>query len=406
MSAPDPRSASPAGVIRRHFALDPGLAYLNHGGFGACPTPVLDARRRAQERIEADPSAFYRHRVAGDLADALVPVADTLGACSGDLAWVPNTTFGLNLVARSLLGRLGPGDEVLLTDLEYGSQVMLWSWLCERTGARLRVAPVGAADADSAPEVMDECVSAETRVALVSHITSSTARRLPVEEIARRLRERGVTVVVDGAHAPGQIPLDLSAIGCDYYVGNLHKWFAAPRGAAVLHAPGTEAQRALDPLVVSWGGTDPATPLADRLHSPGTVDPTNYLAAPAGVDFHTEILAPARRAARARLATVAAQLAELGLERVGSHDDNLMMAAFWLPADASRPGAGGAGAGGAGVDPARLEVALAAARIEAIVTEHAGRPLLRICVAWYTTDEELERLLEVVRAAARPPGSS
>ena len=401
MTALDPPSAMPAESIRRYFALDPGLAYLNHGGFGACPIPVLDARRRAQERIEADPSAFYRHRVARDLADALVPVADTLGARPGDLAWVPNTTFGLNLVARSLLGRLGPGDEVLLTDLEYGSQVMLWSWLCDRTGARLRIAPVGEASADAATAVIEGCVSAETRVALVSHITSSTARRLPVEEISRRLRERGVTVVVDGAHAPGQIPLDLEAVGGDYYVGNLHKWFAAPRGAAILHAPGAEAQQALDPLVVSWGGTDPATPLADRVHSPGTVDPTTYLAAPEGVAFHREVLAPARPAARARLAAAAGKLVDLGLERVGGHDDDLMMAAFLLPAGTARVGVGGAGVDPARLDPARLEAALAAARIEAIVTEHSGRSLLRICVAWYTTDEEIERLVEVVDAETR-----
>ena len=385
------------GAIRRHFALDPDLAYLNHGGFGACPTRVLDVRRRLQERIESDPSGFYRHRVAGDLADALVPVAETLGARPGELAWVPNTTFGLNLVARSLLGRLGPADEVLLTDLEYGSQVMLWRWLCDRSGARLRVAPVGEAGEDVATEIVEGCVSARTRVALVSHVTSSTARRLPVEEISRRLRERGVVVVIDGAHVPGQVPLDLGAVGADYYVGNLHKWFAAPRGAAILHARGAEAQRALDPLVVSWGGTDPETPLADRVHSPGTVDPTTYLAAPEGLAFHRELLAPARPAARARLAAAAGKLADLGLQRVGSHDDDLLMAAFRLPNGA------GVGGAGSGVDPAGLEAALAAARIEAIVTEHAGRSLLRICVAWYTTDEEIERLLEVVAAAVRSP---
>jgi isopenicillin-N epimerase len=399
VTLPAAPSQVPAATIRDYFALDPGLAYLNHGGFGACPIPVLDARRRAGERIEADPSGFYRHRVAQELADALVPVADTLGARPADLAWVPNTTFGLNLVARSLLGRLGPGDEVLVTDLEYGSQVMLWRWLCDRAGARLRIAPVAEASGDAVAAVIEGCVSAGTRVALVSHITSSTARRLPVEAISRRLRERGVVVVVDGAHAPGHIPLDLEAVGADYYVGNLHKWFAAPRGAAVLHAPGAEAQRALDPLVVSWGGTDPATPLGERIHSPGTVDPTTYLAAPDGVAWHREVLAPARPAARARLAAAAGKLAELGLERVGSHDDDLMMAAFWLPDGAARAGVGG---GGAGIDPARLEAALARARIEAVVTEHAGRSMLRICVSWYTTDDEVDRLVEVLDARTLP----
>lgn len=320
----------------------------------------------------------------GELADALVPVAAALGAAACDLAWIPNATFGLNLVARSLMPRLEPGDEVLLTDLEYGSQVMLWRWVCERTGALLRLAPVAESAPGSAADVVVESASPATRVALVSHVTSASAERLPVEEIARRLRERGVVVVVDGAHVPGQIPLDLPAVGCDYYVGNLHKWFSAPRGAAVLHAPGAEAQRALDPLVVSWGGTDRSDPIARRVHLPGTVDPSPYLTARAGLDFHREVLAPARTAARRRLADTADALAALGWERVGAHDDDLLMAAFRLPD---------------GTDPDRLEAALAAARVEAIVMASPRGPLLRICVAWYTTDEELQRLLAVVRAA-------
>ncbi len=381
---------------------------------------MLEARRSELERIEADPSDFYRHHVGRSLVDALVPVAGALGADPGDLAWVPNTTFGLNLVARSLVGRLGPGDEVLTTDLEYGSQVMLWRWLCERAGAELRFAPVGEVGAEDVPGLLESLVTSRTRVAFLSHITSATARRLPVEDVARRLRARGVVVVVDGAHAPGQIPLDLHAIGCNYYVGNLHKWFGAPRGAAVLHAPGPEAQSALDPLVVSWGGTDPSSLLAERVHSPGTVDPTTYLAAPAGVAFHREVLAPARSAARARLGAAASALAALGFERVGGQEEDLMMAAFWFPEGAGVGSVAGAAsvAGVAGVagfaspedraaqdgsasrrlDPARLGAALQEAKVEAILTEKGGRSLLRICVAWYTTDEDIERLLGVLGA--------
>lgn len=321
-----------------------------------------------------------------ELAAAMVPFAEALGADPGDVAWVPNVTFGLNLIARSLMGRLEPGDEVLLTDLEYGSQLMLWRWVCERSGAVLRLAPIAGTPPQEIADVIVGCASPATRVALVSHVTSASAQRLPVEDVGRRLRERGVVVVVDGAHAPGQIDLDLPSVGCDYYAGNLHKWFGTARSAGVLYAPGAEAQRGLDPLVVGWGGTDRAEPIARRVHLPGTVDPSVYLSAPTGLSFHREVLTPARPAARERLAAAAGALERLGWARVGGHEDDLLMAAFQPPA---------------GVDPDRLEAALEAARVEAIVTAGAGGRLLRICVAWYTTDEDIDRLLDVVRAVAR-----
>jgi len=151
--------------------------------------------------------------VDDELAAAIVPFAEALGADPSDVAWVPNVTFGLNLIARSLMGRLEPGDEVLVTDLEYGSQLMLWHWVCERSGAVLRLAPIAGTPPHEIADVIVGCTSPATRVALVSHVTSASAQRLPVEDVGRRLRERGVVVVVDGAHAPGQIDLDLPQLG-------------------------------------------------------------------------------------------------------------------------------------------------------------------------------------------------
>ncbi|MGH9170579.1 MAG: aminotransferase class V-fold PLP-dependent enzyme [Acidimicrobiales bacterium] len=362
--------------LREQFLLDPEIAYLNHGGFGAVPIPVLEAREQLQRKAEANPTRTYLRELDTDLFDALSHLAPAVGATAKDLAWTTNVTFGLNLVARSLASRLGPGDEVLLTDLEYGSQKILWEWVCRQQGAICRQVPVrGTAPADLW-EAIEAHLTPAVRVVLLSHISSSTALRLPVEVVGPRLRERGVVVVVDGAHAPGHIPLDLSAMGCDYYVGNLHKWFAAPRPAGFVYAS-TASQALLDPLVVSWGGVDRSDSLATRTHLPGTADASNWLAVPDALAFHRAHLAPARESARQLLAATAEELQQLGYERIGHQEDDLLMSGFWIPGT---------------TDPSRLASQLLADKVEAVVTEHGGRPILRIAVAWYTTGTETERL--------------
>lgn len=371
------------------------MAYLNHGGLGVAPIPVVEARERKLRSIEADPTRFYMRELDEAVAAPLTAVGEAVGAAPSDLCWVPNATFGINLVARSLMGSLEPGDEVLLTDIEYGAQVILWEWVCRQRGATLRTVTVSGvagaaaggagAAAEAAADAVEAAVTPATRIALISHITSATALRLPAGQISRRLRALGVTVIVDGAHVPGHVPLDVAAVGCDYYVANLHKWFAAPRSSAFLHALGP-AQARLDPLVVSWGGTDRSEPLARRVHFAGTTDPSPWLAVPDALAFHRSVLSPARPAARALLAGAAAGLADLGYERIGRQDDDLLMSSFWLPA---------------ATDPTRLAGRLVADRIEAIVTAHAGRPVLRVAVAWYTTEDEVDRLLSSCAAVGR-----
>ncbi|MHB1929080.1 MAG: aminotransferase class V-fold PLP-dependent enzyme [Acidimicrobiales bacterium] len=337
----------------------------------------MEARDRALRSVEGDPTRFYMRGFDEAVAAPLRPVGEAVGAPASELCWVPNATVGINLVARSLMGSLGPGDEVLLTDVEYGAQVILWSWVCRQRGAALRTVEVCGLPPAAMADAVEAAVTPATRIALVSHITSATALRLPVEEVCRRLRPRGVTVIVDGAHAPGHIPLDVSAVGADYYAGNLHKWFGAPRPTAFLHA-GVPAQARLDPLVVSWGGTDRGASLASRVHFGGTTDASGWLAVPEALAFHRAVLAPARPAARSLLADAAGGLGDLGYGRIGRQDDDLMMSSFWVPA---------------GTDPVRLAERLLADRVEAIVTAHAGRPVLRVAVAWYTVADEVDRLL-------------
>jgi isopenicillin-N epimerase len=368
--------------LRDLYLLDPETAYLNHGGFGAVPIPVFEERQRILREVEANPTAHFMRQLKDRLAEAIVPVAGALGVEAHELAFTTNATAGLNLIARSVMPTLRAGDEILLTDVEYGSQKILWEWVCQQRGAVCRTVPVCGLSQAETVEALEGAVTDATRLLLMSHISSATALRLPVAATSRRLRALGVTVVVDGAHAPGHISLDLGNLGCDYFVGNLHKWFAAARGTAVIYARAAR-QAELDPLIVSWGGTDRSSPLAARVHTPGTADASAWLAAPTALTFHAEYLAPARASARQLLEKAAAELAELGYERTGHADDDIQMAAFWTPT---------------GVDSEQLDRRLKDAKIEAVVMHQDDRSALRISVAWYTVESEIARLLDVLRS--------
>jgi isopenicillin-N epimerase len=248
------------------FLLDPEIVFLNHGSFGACPVEVLDEYRRWQDALERRPVEFLARRLGERLAEARASLGSYVGAQADDLVFVANATAGVNVVARSL--RLEPGDEVLTTDEEYGACRLLW----EHLGATLVRRPV---------EALWEGLSDRTRVLFVSHITSETARVLPVAEWVARGRAEGLVTVVDGAHAPGQLELDVAAIGADAYVGNCHKWLCAPKGSAFLWAQ-PELQERLESPVVGWGYDDGATFLS-RNERQGTRDPAAQLATPAAI---------------------------------------------------------------------------------------------------------------------------
>ena len=194
--------------------------FLNHGSFGACPRPVFEEYQRWQRELERQPVEFLGRRYDDLTGAARARLAAYLGAPADDLVFVPNATAGMNVVARSL--ELGPGDEVLTTDHEYGAVDLLWRHVCERTGATLVRHPVVIGQ-DFADDLWS-AVSERTRVVSISHVTSATALRFPAEEVCRRAREAGVLSAVDGAHAPGQIELDLGAFEPDFYAGNCHKW--------------------------------------------------------------------------------------------------------------------------------------------------------------------------------------
>ena len=275
------------GNLRALFLLQPDVVFLNHGSFGACPRPVFEVYQTWQLELERQPVAFLGRRFAGLMHEARQALACFLGADADDLVYVPNATTGLNLVARSL--PLEPGDEVLATDHEYGALDRTWRFICAKRGARYvrQPVPTPVTSIQHVVETVWSGVTDRTRVLFFSHITSPTAFILPVAELVRRARQAGIITVVDGAHAPGQVHLDLTELGADYYVGNCHKWMMAPKGSAFLHAR-PDKQPLLEPLVVSWGwGSQKPGPsrFIDQHEYQGTRDVAAYLAVPAAIQF-------------------------------------------------------------------------------------------------------------------------
>lgn len=276
--------------------LDPAITYLNHGTVGAPPKCVLESQQRLRDEIERQPSHFMLREISpkgvgvwkrerSRLRDAANAVGEFLGARGDDLVFVDNTTEGVNAVLRSFDFR--EGDEVLVSDLAYGAVLYAAECATRVCGAKTRVLefPKYLSDSGEIVKRVDEAIGTRTRVLIIDHITSGTALIMPVGEIAERCRKRGVAVLVDGAHAPGAIPVDISSLGVDWYTGNLHKWAWAPRSCGVLWASPAR-QESLRPTVISWGLDQGFTQEFDW---PGTRDPTPHLAAPAGIAFMREL---------------------------------------------------------------------------------------------------------------------
>ena len=278
--------------LKSLFLLDPEIVFLNHGSFGATPRPVFADYQAWQRQLERQPVYFLVEELTTHLAAARQALGTYLHAAADDLVYVPNATFALNIVARSL--NLQGDDEILTTDREYGACDNIWHFLGRKKGfAYVRQpVPVPVVSATAVADQFWQGVTPRTKVIFLSHITSSTALTFPVAEICRRARAAGILTVIDGAHAPGQIPLDMAAIDADFYFGNAHKWLCSPKGAAFLYAR-RDKQPLLEPLVVGWGWgenrpwTYGSTFLDDQQWL-GTNDLSAYLAVPSAIAFQAE----------------------------------------------------------------------------------------------------------------------
>ncbi|MBW6437909.1 aminotransferase class V-fold PLP-dependent enzyme [Actinoplanes hulinensis] len=392
MTAPEiPRPIPGARLL---FSLDPSVSHLNHGSFGAVPISVQRAQQRLRDEVEANPLRFYG---SSGLMDRIVHtrrhLAAFLGADPDGSALVPNTTAAVSLILQSV--GLRAADEVLLTDHAYGAVTTAVRRQCRRSGATARTVavPLGASAADVTARIRAALRPGRTRLLVVDQVASATAALFPVREIVAAAREHDIPVLVDAAHVPGMLPVDVSAIGADFWVGNLHKWGWAPRGTALLTvAPAW--RRRIDPLVVSWEH-DEGFPLSVEFQ--GTIDYTSWLAAPAGVFA----------------------LRTLGLEAVREH--NVALAAYGQRvvgealglAPADLPGPGGPGvsmrvvplpAGLASTPPEAFELRLRIAdklAAEVAVNAWGGRGLLRLSAQIYNRPEDYHLLAERLPALIR-----
>jgi isopenicillin-N epimerase len=375
--------------MREQFLLDPDLVFLNHGSYGACPREVFADYQRWQLELERNPVEFLGRRSGALLAQARERLASHLGTRGADLVFVANATTGVNTVAQSLA--LQPGDEVLATDHEYGACDAAWRHACAKAGANYRRAeiPLPFDPAGWTQRLLD-AVTPRTRLIFASHITSVTALIFPVAELCTAARGRGIATLIDGAHAPGHIPLNLEAVGADFYTGNCHKWMCAPKGAAFLHAR-PERQAALDATVVSWGyvaeisghtGFDAyagRTVFERRLQWQGTRDIAAFLAVPAAIDFQARHDWPAKQQRGHAMALALQQrvLARNGLQPVAP--DSACGQMLTIPVRCAE------------ADGLRRRL-FEQHRIEVPVTQHAGHSFVRVSVQAYNTEADLAAL--------------
>jgi isopenicillin-N epimerase len=275
--------------LKELFQLDPNVVFLNHGSFGATPKEVFNVYQEWQKRLEHQPVKFLAREIQSYLAEARASLGDYLNADKDDLTFVTNATTGVNVVARSL--NLEEGDEVLASDHEYGACNNTWTYLSQRQGFTYKqvAVPLPIKSNEEMLASLWQGVTPKTKVIFLSHITSPTAVTFPVAEICKRAREAGILTVIDGAHAPGQVPLDMQAMGADFYTGNCHKWMCSPKGAGFLYVR-REHQPMIEPLVVSWGWSGQnheklGSSFLDNYAWQGTQDFSAYLSVPAAIEF-------------------------------------------------------------------------------------------------------------------------
>jgi isopenicillin-N epimerase len=375
-----------------HWSLDPAVTYLNHGSYGACPTTVLKLQAQLRDELEREPVDFLSRRLPGRLQDARVALAEFVGAKPADLAFVVNATMGVNAVLRSL--PFAPGDELLTTSHVYAACHKTLRYVAHRTGARIVIAtlPFPVADDEQILAAVLAAVTGRTKLALIDHITSPTALILPIERLVRELQQRGIDTLVDGAHAPGMIPLALDQIGAAYYTGNCHKWLCSPKGAAFLHVR-RDRQQDLHPTVISHGYSSGFHAEFDWT---GTTEPSAWLCVPEAIRFMGALLPGGWPALMAHNRATAIACRKLVQQAIGAKDaapEHMLgsMAAVLLPQGAK-------GSVAENFDRDRVTMWIRERGIESWFHDEP-LPLLRISAQIYNDTEQYQRLSVLLREA-------
>ena len=381
--------------MRQHWLLDPQIAFLNHGSFGATPIAVLEKQAEYRRRMEEEPVKFLARDIDELIDSARAEVARFVGAGTADMAFVTSATAGVNAVLRSQ--RFDAGDELLVTTQEYNASRNVLDYVAAKSGANVMVVdiPFPIDGPDTIVERLVNAVNAKTRLLLIDHVSSQTALIFPIERIVGEMHARGVEVLIDGAHAPGMFPLNLRELGVSYYTGNLHKWVCAPKGAAFLYV--REDRRArIRPVAISHGANSPRTDRS-RFHLEfdwtGTFDPTAWLASADAIRFMSALAGwPEIMRSNHALALRARDILCAALEIDPPAPDSMIGSMVGLPITDGNADA--------------LNLALYERhRIEVPIMPWPKPParLLRVSAQIYNTDEEYERLASAVTAELRQP---
>ncbi len=404
--------------MRKKFLLDPDLCFLNHGSFGACPREVMEHAEAQRRELERDPVQFLTEGGAYETRaqESKLVLGRFLGADPRGLALVPNATTAANVVARSL--RLAPDDEVLVSDHDYRACLRAMEFTCRQAGARLTRATVRlpVADPGEVTAAYEAAITPRTRLILASHIASPTALIFPVEQLVALGRARGIPVFIDGAHAPGHVPLDLDRLGADFYAGNCHKWLFAPKSAGFLYVR-ADRREEIQPWVVGHGWPpakdDPRGRIGQLFDWPGTFDPGALLAVPAAIAFVERIgLARIREHGHGLMRRVYAEVSALtSLPPLYPDDPRFYACMVSLPLPAT-------------TRPDLRQVLLHKHRIQIVTTDTwgprlassldsgshrgwatPGEPypglLLRVCGAIYNTESDVDRLMAALTEELR-----
>lgn len=383
--------------MRSHWSLDPTIHHLNHGSFGACPTAVLAKQHAFRTEMERNAMQFLTRDLERYLDEARAELSRFLGATEAGLAFVPNATAGVNAVVRA--APLSPGDELLVTNHGYAACRNAVDFIAERRGAHVVVAdvPFPPSNPDEIVEAIIEAATPRTRLALIDHVTSPTGLVWPIAAIVRRLAERGIDTLVDGAHAPGMVPLDIAQIDAAYYVGNCHKWLCAPKGAGFLWVRSDRIE-SIRPHVISHGATSQRRDRSRfwaEFDWTGTVDPSPYLCIPEAIRIVGGFVPGGWREIRQRNHALAWSAREVVAAALGSslHTPEAMIGSMVaIPLPETRAGNRVMGL---------QDYVLKTARIEIPVISWAGRAegLLRYSAQLYNAPDEYAVLADALRDA-------
>jgi isopenicillin-N epimerase len=382
-----------------HWTLDPEVVFLNHGSFGACPRPVLEAQAALRARLEREPVDFMAREWEARMDEARAALAAFVGASADDLAFVSNATAGVNTVLRSL--SFTAEDEILVTDQGYGACRNAARFTAERAGARLVVArlPFPLDDQEAVVAAVLAAVTPRTRLAVVDHVTSATGLVLPIEAIVRALQARGVDTLVDGAHAPGMLPLALDALGAAYYTGNCHKWMCTPKGSALLHVR-RDRQARIHPLVISHGfaaAREDRSRFRLEFDFTGTQDPTPWLVIPEAIRFLGSLIPGGWEELRARNRALALRGREILCHALGIPSpapESMIGSLAAVPLPPGPP----CSAPPLSVDPIMARL-YAKHRIETLASVWPAAPgrILRVSAQIYNEEAHYVRLAEALR---------